>query len=167
MVGNLITFTIPDGKVHGANMGPIWGRQDPSGSHIGPMNFAIRDANLYRSELQEHSLPLITMYWNIQGKVQLFFSLADCCSLDQANAFSVNNSIKTWICEDNWLKNYRSTLQIIKAILNVHLLINTNINKWWIVIRIKMHWHFTTAYLLHLVVDKSFAIQLSNRFLFA
>ena len=29
----------PDSKVHGANMGPIWGRQDPGGPHIGPMNF--------------------------------------------------------------------------------------------------------------------------------
>ena len=31
----------PDRKVHGANMGPIWGRQDPRGPHVGPMNFAI------------------------------------------------------------------------------------------------------------------------------
>ena len=28
-------------KVHGANMGPIWGRQDPGGPHVGPMKFAI------------------------------------------------------------------------------------------------------------------------------
>ena len=32
---------VPDSKVHGANMGPIWGRQDPGGAHIGPMNFVI------------------------------------------------------------------------------------------------------------------------------
>ena len=31
----------PDSKVHGANMGPIWGCQDPGGPHVGPMNFAI------------------------------------------------------------------------------------------------------------------------------
>ena len=31
----------PDSKVHGANMGPIWGRQDPGGLHVGPMNFII------------------------------------------------------------------------------------------------------------------------------
>ena len=31
----------PDSKVHAANMGPIWGRQVPGGSHVGPMNFAI------------------------------------------------------------------------------------------------------------------------------
>ena len=31
----------PDSKVYGANMGPTWGRQDPGGTHVGPMNFAI------------------------------------------------------------------------------------------------------------------------------
>ena len=31
----------PDSKVYGANMGPIWGRQDPGGPHVGPVNFAI------------------------------------------------------------------------------------------------------------------------------
>ena len=31
----------PDNKAHGVNMGPTWGRQDPDGPHIGPMNFAI------------------------------------------------------------------------------------------------------------------------------
>ena len=26
----------PDSKVHGANMGPTWGREDPGGPHVGP-----------------------------------------------------------------------------------------------------------------------------------
>ena len=30
-----------DSKVHGANMGPTWGRQDPGGSHVGHMKIAI------------------------------------------------------------------------------------------------------------------------------
>ena len=33
-------YLIADSEVHGANMGPIWGRQDPGGPHVGPMNFA-------------------------------------------------------------------------------------------------------------------------------
>ena len=33
--------TNPDSKVHEANMGPIWGRQDPGGPHVGPINFVI------------------------------------------------------------------------------------------------------------------------------
>ena len=36
-------YDTPDSKVHGANMGPIWGQQDPGGPHVGPMNFAIWD----------------------------------------------------------------------------------------------------------------------------
>ena len=31
----------PDCKVHGANVGPIWGRHDPGGPYGGPMNFVI------------------------------------------------------------------------------------------------------------------------------
>ena len=31
----------PDIKVYGANMGPIWGQQNPVGPHVGPMNFFI------------------------------------------------------------------------------------------------------------------------------
>ena len=31
----------PDSKVHGDNMGPIWGWQDPGRPHVGHMNFAI------------------------------------------------------------------------------------------------------------------------------
>ena len=31
----------PDSKVHEANMVPIWGRQDPGGPRVGPMNLAI------------------------------------------------------------------------------------------------------------------------------
>ena len=36
-----LAFKYHDNKVHGANMGPIWGRQDPGRPHVGTMNFAI------------------------------------------------------------------------------------------------------------------------------
>ena len=36
-----IHIKYPDSKVHGTNMGPIWGRQDPGGPLVGPINFAI------------------------------------------------------------------------------------------------------------------------------
>ena len=41
LVVSIFKCHYPDSKVHGANMGPIWGRQDPDGLHVGPMNFAI------------------------------------------------------------------------------------------------------------------------------
>ena len=31
----------PDSKVYGVNMGHIWGRQEPSGPHVDPMNLSI------------------------------------------------------------------------------------------------------------------------------
>ena len=38
---NQVMVNFPDSKVHGANMGSIWGRQDPDGPHVCPMKFAI------------------------------------------------------------------------------------------------------------------------------
>ena len=41
-------------KVLGANMWPIWGRQDPVGPHVSPMNFAIWDwqwSDRYRDKI--------------------------------------------------------------------------------------------------------------------
>ena len=38
-----VCASIPHSKVHGANMGPSWGRQDPGGPHVGNMNLAIWD----------------------------------------------------------------------------------------------------------------------------
>ena len=47
---------IPDSEVHGCNMGPTWGRQDPGGPHVGPMNLAIWDGmSLFSSTV----LPII------------------------------------------------------------------------------------------------------------
>ena len=46
MVLDSLTRNVPDSKVHGAIMGPIWGRHDPGGPHVGPMNFAIWGASL-------------------------------------------------------------------------------------------------------------------------
>ena len=37
----------PESKVHGANMGPIWGRQVPGGSHIGPVNFVLWEDKVF------------------------------------------------------------------------------------------------------------------------
>ena len=36
-----MALTYYDSKVHGANMGHIWGQQDPGGPHVGPTNLVI------------------------------------------------------------------------------------------------------------------------------
>ena len=51
-IGILVTHNtagVPDSKLHGVNMRPIWGRQDPGGPHVGPMNFAIWGLNVARA----------------------------------------------------------------------------------------------------------------------
>ena len=45
-VKGMLRWLNPDSKVHGANMGPIWGRQNPGGPYVGPMNFAIWEADV-------------------------------------------------------------------------------------------------------------------------
>ena len=37
------TISVPDNNFHGAHMGPTWVLSTPGGSHVGPMNLAIRD----------------------------------------------------------------------------------------------------------------------------
>ena len=51
--GGKAAAAIPDSKVHGADMGPIWGQQDPGGTHVGPMNLVIWDGT--DLVLTEHS----------------------------------------------------------------------------------------------------------------
>ena len=36
-----LDYTNPDTKIHGANVGPTWGHQDPGGPHVGHKNLAI------------------------------------------------------------------------------------------------------------------------------
>ena len=60
----------PDSKVHGANMGPIWGRQDPGGPHIDPMNFAIWEA--FTCTNPDSIRPLATNVSEIQIKIKQF-----------------------------------------------------------------------------------------------
>ena len=61
----------PDGNVHGANMGPIGGRQNPDGPHVGPMNFVICEPmkkSLLASGRYSVILPL-TIHW-LRGFIQ-------------------------------------------------------------------------------------------------
>ena len=55
-----IQKTYPDSKVYGADMGPIWGRQDPGGPHVGPINFTIWVGT---SETHEIIIEVIASQW--------------------------------------------------------------------------------------------------------
>ena len=59
---------VPDNKVHGAKMGPIWGRQDPGGPHFGRMNFAIWD--IYDFMLMLIRITIFSSYLHIYGIIE-------------------------------------------------------------------------------------------------
>ena len=57
----------PDSKVHGANMGPIWGRQDPDGPHVGPMILAVREG------LIDYNVALVqVLAWYLSGALNQY-----------------------------------------------------------------------------------------------
>ena len=60
----------PHSKVHGANTGPIWGRQDLDRSHVGPMNFAIREFN--PNLFKYSNVWYIKTFLKIKNKIQLY-----------------------------------------------------------------------------------------------
>ena len=79
----------PNSDVHWANMGPIWGRQDPGGPHVGPMNIAIRVISplvpyvcITAYSAPSHYLnqwrvivnwtPRNTLHWNFNQNIKLF-----------------------------------------------------------------------------------------------
>ena len=77
-----MTPTIPDSKAHGANMEPIWGRQDPGGPHVGPMNFAIWEPIIMLVE------PNLQSTWAHDPNLEKIF----------CPHFKNNNAIRTCFC---------------------------------------------------------------------
>ena len=68
MIENMsCTGYIPDSKVHGANMRPIWGRQDPGGTHVGPMNFAIWDFAISLQDISNIWDPYYNWWWTYRS----------------------------------------------------------------------------------------------------
>ena len=51
-------YGAPDSKVRGAIMGPIWGRQDPGGPHVGPMKRSHQVTRFFLSNGCMHSFYL-------------------------------------------------------------------------------------------------------------
>ena len=47
-----LSNTVPDSKIHGTNVGPTWGRQDPGGPHAGHSNLAIWGVGWYTGLLR-------------------------------------------------------------------------------------------------------------------
>ena len=48
LIEEYFIIALSDSKVYGANMGPIWGQQDPGGSHVVPMNLVNWDGLYFK-----------------------------------------------------------------------------------------------------------------------
>ena len=64
-------YTFPDSKVHGANMGPTWRRQDPGGLHVGPMNLVIWVWLSFNRNIQALCQQILAYLWDFPRHVQL------------------------------------------------------------------------------------------------
>ena len=70
-------------------MGPIWGRQDPGGPHVGPMNFAIwvhyrlSVRNYVPSQSQWFSANITQLWYVIDASLFLIYESFDIDSLVQ------------------------------------------------------------------------------------
>ena len=112
----------PDSKVHGANMGPIWGWQDSGGSHVGPMNLAIWEAIEQASENDNH-------HWHIMLLQGLIFT-NPCISFAWQNSrlyFDWSHPmqwyLKTWIRRNVFIKCFyllQALLQLAMLIFSTH-----------------------------------------------
>ena len=79
-----------DRKVHGANMGPIWGREDPGGPHVGPMNFAICAGIIY---LSHHCFRKCITFCKPLSAPMLMFNRIECLEMFRLQV--------QWICMCN------------------------------------------------------------------
>ena len=77
--GTYITTTLiakynPDSKVHGTNMGPIWGRQDPCGPTIAP--WLLLSGNLYVSSYRSGCCWIISAVISVSPWTAKYFKIS-------------------------------------------------------------------------------------------
>ena len=100
-------INFPDSKVHGANMGPIWGRQGPGGPHVGSMNFAIWVIPLGRcgNKFKSFTFKLITQNSNFSSHCEIAVSWM---TQNFTNEKSTLVQVMAWGCQatSHYLSKY-------------------------------------------------------------
>ena len=124
-------------KVHGANMGPIWGRQDPGGPYVGPMNLAIWD-NIRGKVNLNHS-------YNISHKMCVLLCCPFCLFLSSWWIYTIYTSVSLRIASLVLrLFASSSTLNDIgKLACTKPQKSQQNMNYWhnsWGILRVTYHW---------------------------
>ena len=108
--------TNPDSKVRGANMGPIWGRQDLGGPHVGPMNFAIwdialkqRQCKIFSQYMENMSLKWICMGVKRSNRVQY---IRYCRTRMSCGKLRWKNFPSFTVLHRNWFHKYQSSVNV-------------------------------------------------------
>ena len=119
----MINVNIPDSKVHGANMGPIWGRQDSCGPHVGPMNFVIWDF-MFVSRSRKRGISSFSYNFR-DGKYHYFFRRSRFTETHCFCDFTERNTRNViFIFSSEWIKCISYTLipggeiSIFTAVIN-------------------------------------------------
>ena len=106
---HLIVNVSPDSKVHGANIEPIWGRQDPGGPHVGPMNFGVwvcliycKDERFHKTQITFHCINISHVLPFISDQEQGYVKL--CVILMNLNKFPLQ--LHSWMSH-TWVVKYR------------------------------------------------------------
>ena len=130
--------TIPDSKVHGANMGPTWVLSAQGWPHIGPMNLAIRDGII---GLDSGLLPVRpqAFFWNIGGLLLIGPSGAN--SIWNTSIFVQWISHENDVCRMtaifsrlqfvNYIGFSKTSIGIVTAIQSCMLVYYTNYSVMW------------------------------------
>ena len=90
--GSVDKKTCPDSKVHGANMGPTWGRQDPGGPHVGHVNLAIWVAMSSEDRAQVIWIFIYIYIFNCSASVSPLHHLYQVESVNAMLQFDLGNS---------------------------------------------------------------------------
>ena len=93
-VDEVNVFMSLNSKVHGGNMGPIWGQQDPDGPHVGPMNFAICVVSLSSRTLPLYSVHYLTQLPLDKMNANLADDIFECIFLNGNDRIPIRNSLK-------------------------------------------------------------------------
>ena len=93
----------PDSKVHGAYMGPTWGRQGPGGPHVCPMNLAIR-------VVAPETCPF-GVYFPCYVTLKIKLVLMEYASFLFLNSYAVNGQVRL----GSLVRNYFSVRTILNS----------------------------------------------------
>ena len=116
----------PASKVHRVNKGPIWGRQDPCGPHVDPMNLAIWGVHVFMDYIwHEQCKKLGKIFTGPTYQLLLSFAVI----LDVYRSFTINKTTFTKYCLTQWISTFPGSFEICWVSQYLAGIVNTAVYK--------------------------------------